>query len=50
MNGPTSFSTSFVTGAPSVAAITMPQIPPSEVPTQATSRPIQASRCASAVT
>ena len=48
--GPTSLSTSRVIGAFGAAAIIMPQMPPSEVPIQATSRPIAASRWESAWT
>ena len=40
----------YLTGVPGWAAITMPQMPPSDVPTQLTGPPITASRCESAVT
>ncbi len=50
MNGPISFSTMRVIGCPAAAATSIPQMPPSEVPTQATGRPIAASKCDSATT
>jgi len=47
---PMSFSTSRRMALPGPAATIIPQIPPSEVPTQSTGPSSLASRCASATT